>query len=134
MEERLTQKKTNTASVETPSVESIQEADAKNGNVLRGKQDEAEISIDIQDNMQELPISDDVTLVSPDEAIFTRATEWHDDNSDAKDDFVVDEMYASTAHADRRFMETFGLNTTGSVKTITEIGRASCRERVFPHV
>ena len=45
------------------------------------------------------------------------AADWHDTKSDSDEDFIIDEMYASTTHADRKFMETFGIKTASSIKT-----------------
>lgn len=98
------------------------------------------IPIDMVENRQEAPMTDDdVPLVSPNAEIFTKvadnvnkdipkkekqkdaegfdAYDWHDDSGDSDENFIVDEMYASTAHADRQFMEAFGIKTVGNVKT-----------------
>ena len=136
MEEKFTQIKLNIGSVEGTSVESVP---AKENNTVKKqvstKLDDPEtIPMDIAENRQQIPLSEDVPLVSPDEAVFTRVaenvnktnsqgtytSEWHDTNVDSDENFIVDEMFASNAHADRKFMETFGIKTSGNLKTVSE--------------
>ena len=92
------------------------------------------IPMDIVENRQGAPLDEDVALVSPDEAIFTmvaenvnknkftnsRASDWHDTTSDSDENFVVNEQFASTTQADRKFMETFGINSSSTVKSVPE--------------
>ncbi|MBE6674361.1 MAG: hypothetical protein E7596_04555 [Ruminococcaceae bacterium] len=134
MEEKYTQMKLNLDSVEDSSVETVAAAGEMKKKVI-SKFDEPEtIPIDIAESRSEAPIDEDVLLVSPDEDVFTRVTEnvnndklkdtltteWHDSTADSDENFIVDEMYASTAHADRKFMETFGIKSTNKTKTISQ--------------
>ena len=78
----------------------------------------------------------DEGLVSPDRTIFTQVAEklnkperhmgyaatFHGSDKE-KDSFDVDEQYASSADADKHFMETFGLNETGAHKTMSHTTR-----------
>ena len=131
MEEKYTQIKLNVGAAKDASVDSapIEEVDKEEKYSLLS--DPETIPMDIAENRQSAPMDDDISLVSPDEAIFTmvaenvnetqsgpRAVDWHDTNADSEDDFVVDELYASTTHADRKFMETFGIKT-GSASKVT---------------
>lgn len=96
------------------------------------------IPIDMAENRQEAPLTDDdVPLVSPNAEVFTKvadnvnndtpkkekvadgfdASDWHDTQANSDENFIVDEAYASTVHADRQFMEAFGIKTVGNVKT-----------------
>ena len=73
----------------------------------------------------------DEGLVSPDRTIFTQVAEkvnkperhvgyaatFHGGEREG-DGFIVDEQYASSANADKQFMEAFGLSETGSHKTM----------------
>ena len=92
------------------------------------------IPMDIVENRQVAQLDADVSLVSPDEAIFTmvaenvnedkqlgaRPSDWHNIEGDSDENFIIDEQYASTVHADRKFMETFGIGTTGSKSVMHE--------------
>lgn len=73
---------------------------------------------------KELPLDDDIKLVSPNKDVFKKINEeaensgvgyastWHDtDSDDSMDNFEVDEFYASSAESDRKFNETFGIGT-----------------------
>ncbi len=133
MEEKYTQIKLNVGSVNDASVDSapIEEADKRQKeNILS---DPETIPMDIAENRQSAPMAEDISLVSPDEAIFTmvaenvnesqlgpRAVDWHDSRADTDENFVVDEIYASTTHADRKFMETFGIKTGTVTKAIID--------------
>ena len=78
----------------------------------------------------------DEGLVSPDRTIFTQVAEklnkperhvgyaatFHGGNNE-KDKFDVDEQYASSANADKHFMEAFGLSETGTHKTMSHTTR-----------
>ena len=129
MEEKFTQIKLNVGSAKDASVDSapVEEVDKEEKDSLLS--DPETIPMDIAENRQSAPMDEDISLVSPDEAIFTmvaenvnetqsgsRAVDWHDTNADSEDDFVVDELYASTTHADRKFMETFGIKSNTSPK------------------
>ena len=84
----------------------------------------------------EKDLQDTDDIVAPDRAIFTQVAEklnkpekpkgytatWHGGENE-KDDFEVDEMYASTFNADKNFMKAFGLSETGSHKTISNLGK-----------
>ncbi len=92
------------------------------------------IPIDIVENRQVAQLSPDVQLVSPNEEIFTmvaenvntdhhlgaRPSDWHNIEGDSDENFIVDEQYASTVHADRKFMETFGIGATGTKSVTSE--------------
>lgn len=134
MEEKYTQIKLNVGSVEEASVESA-DINEETNECPMTKLDEPEtIPIDMEENRQAAPLEDDIQLVSPDEDIFTMVAEhvnrpsdkgayasrWHDTASDSDEDFLLDEMFAGSAQADRQFMETFGINATGGIKTISD--------------
>ena len=135
MEEQYTQIKLNLGSAKSGNDVSkeapLQEKEKK----VQGRLDDPEtIPIDIVENRQVAELDSDVPLVSPDEAIFTmvaenvnkkhhggaRPSDWHDSGLDSDENFIVDEQYASTVHADRQFMETFGIKTAGNKNTIQE--------------
>ena len=133
MEEKFTQIKLNLGSVNEASVDSapVENADIKDKDSLLN--DPETIPMDIAENRQSAPMDEDISLVSPDEAIFTmvaenvneaknspRAIDWHDTTADSNEDFVVNELYASTTHADRKFMETFGIKTSGKIKAVKD--------------
>lgn len=147
MEEKFTQIKLNVGTVEEPSVEPVTQAETEDVQVedteeksISIKLDEPDtIPIDIAENRQQIPIGDDVKLVSPDESVFTRvaenvnndkssekldesrlSTEWHDSEVDSGENFILDDTFASNAHADRQFMETFGIKSSGAVKAVVE--------------
>lgn len=135
MEEKFTQIKLNVGSVEEASVESATEQNEIENTHVDTKLDEPEtIPFDIEENRQAAPLDEDVELVSPDEDIFTMVaenvnrakhksnytTEWHNTTTDSDEDFVLDETFASNAQEDKQFMETFGINTTGGIKTISD--------------
>ena len=134
MEEKYTQMKLNLDPVEDASVESDSLSNETNKSISSKLDGPETIPIDIAENRNETPLDDDVLLVSPDADVFTRvtenvnngkskdtlATEWHDSTADSGENFIVDEMYASTAHADRKFMETFGIRSSNQAKTVTE--------------
>ena len=134
MEEKYTQIKLNLGSVKEDSKSSFavaEKAEIKKDSKL---DDPETIPMDIAENRQGAPLDDDVSLFPPDEAIFTMVAEnvnsdlqkgprpydWHDTNADSGDNFIIDEQFASTAHADRKFMETFGINATGTSKNVVE--------------
>ena len=142
MEEKYTQIKLNLGSVKGASVKDETVVQEKAVSSL-GKLDDPEtIPMDIAENRQVAELDADVALVSPDEAIFTMvaenvnksgekselASDWHSRESDSDENFIVDELYASTAHADRKFMETFGIKTDGTKKIIHEIDSAGENE------
>ena len=133
MEEKFTQIKLNVGSVKDTSVDSapVENVDINEKDSLLN--DPETIPMDIAENRQSAPMDEDISLVSPDEAVFTRVAEnvneaktssraidWHDTTADSDEDFVVNELYASTTHADRKFMETFGIKTGGKNKAIKE--------------
>lgn len=132
MEEKFTQIKLNLGNVkENKNPEApVRVAERKPESRL---DDPETIPIDIAENRQAAKLNDDVPLVSPDETIFTmvaenvnkrntgaRPSDWHDSGVDSEDNFIIDEQYASTVHADRQFMETFGIKTTGNKKAMQE--------------
>ena len=133
-EVKYTQIKLNVGSIEEASVEPAPKVEEPKEAVDTRLDDPETIPMDIKENRSEIPLGDDVTLVSPDETIFTHvaesvndghagsgyASEWHDTKSDSEDSFEVNDAYASTAHANRSFMETFGLTGTGALKTVTD--------------
>ena len=106
------------------------------------------IPIDMVENRQEAPMTDDVPLVSPIAEVFTKvadnvnngaakkekdvdgfdASDWHDTKANSDENFIVDEAYASTVHADRQFMEAFGIKTVGNVKTTEKKAHSSEQE------
>lgn len=135
MEEKYTQIKLSLGNVQEASEKSQPEAPVNEEAIFNKLDDPDTIPMDIVENRQSAQLDGDVSLVSPDETIFTmvaenvnhssqerepRATDWHDSTADSDDNFIVDELYASTAHADRQFMETFGIKTTGSSRIIQE--------------
>ena len=137
MEEKFTQIKLNVGTVEETSVDSSQVPfDATEEKVVKViKTDEIEtIPIDFSGNRQAIPLGEDVKLVSPDESVFERvaqnvnndsndsrfSTEWHNTGVDSGEKFVLDEAFATNAHSDRKFMETFGIKATGVTKAVTE--------------
>ncbi|MBQ7225256.1 MAG: hypothetical protein IJX02_01490 [Clostridia bacterium] len=138
MEEKFTQIKLNVGSADVASVESAEKKIKEKGEVKAPStrlDDPETIPMDIAENRQAAPLGEDIPLVSPDEAIFNKITEnvnedlqgsssrmsdWHDTNVDSDENFIVDEMFASNAHADKKFMETFGIKNSGSVKTVVE--------------
>lgn len=142
MEEKYTQIKLNLGSVKGASVSGgLGEQEVKESSL--GKLDDPEtIPMDIVENRQVAQLDSDVPLVSPDESIFTMvaenvnkaseksvlASDWHSKDGDSDENFIVDEIYASTAHADRKFMETFGIKTDGTKKIIHELDSTSENE------
>ena len=103
MEEKFTQIKLNVGSAKDASVDSapIEEDKVEKDSLLN---DPETIPMDIAENRQSAPMDEEISLVSPDEAIFTmvaenvnetqsgsRAVDWHDTNADSEDDFVVDD-------------------------------------------
>lgn len=133
-EEKFTQIKLNLGSVKSASVTSHVEEPEKNEETINKLDDPQTILMDIAEARQVPQLDSDVSLVSPDEAIFTMvaenvnrdvekselASDWHSSGGDSDENFIVDELYASTAHADRKFMETFGIKTDGTKKIIQE--------------
>ena len=135
MEENYTQIKLNVGPVEEASVESASNNEEINTSPTQTMLDDPEtIPIDMAENRQAAPLDDDIQLVSPDEDIFKRVaenvnspkdkrnytSEWHDADADSDEDFILDETFASNAQADRQFMETFGINSTGGIKTVSD--------------
>lgn len=134
MEEKYSQIKLNLGSVKGASVNSASD-EVEESEKSFSKLDEPQTMLmDIAETRQVPELDDDVSLVSPDEAIFTMvaenvnkdieksdlATDWHRSDGDSDENFIVDEQYASTAHADRKFMETFGIKTEGTKKIIQD--------------
>lgn len=135
MEEKYTQIKLNVGSVEETSVESAPVNENKIQKPMLSKFDDPEtIPIDIIENRQQAPLDSNTKLAPPDNKVFKEvaenvnkelpkeryATDWHDSAVDEDENFEVDEMFASTSHADRKFMEAFGINGTGTHKAVNE--------------
>ena len=132
MEEKYTQIKLNLGSVKGSSVKGNSDVEEKQDSSFSKLDDPETIPMDIAENRQVAQLDADVSLVSPDETIFTMvaenvnktnkkselASDWHSSEGDSDENFIVDELYASTAHADRKFMETFGIKTDGNKKII----------------
>ena len=129
-----TQIKINVGPLEETSVEVtpvIDETETEETTII---QEPPTIPIEIDGKRETLPLDDDVELVSPDLEIFNRVTEnvtkklshdgytvtWHGTEKDSSDDFEIDETFASTINADKKFMEVFGIGETGTVKVGTE--------------
>jgi len=142
MEEKYTQIKLNLGSVKNASVKSATEEPEGKEKSVSKLDDPQTMLMDIAETRQVAQLDADVSLVSPDEAIFTMvaenvnksseksdlASDWHSDEGDSDENFIVDELYASTAHADRKFMETFGIKTDGAKKIIQEPDNANENE------
>ena len=139
MEEKFTQIKLNLGSVKNASIKQSSAEMQVEEQPVRKLDDPQTIPMDIAEARQVAPLDADVSLVSPDEDIFTRVAEnvnqgvekgdlasnWHISEGDSDENFIVDEIYASTAHADRKFMETFGIKTDGNKKIIQEVDSSS---------
>lgn len=142
MEEKYTQIKLNLGTVKNASVNSVSQEIENVSEQFNKLDDPQTILMDIAEARQVPQLDEDVSLVSPDEAIFTMVAEnvnktnekgefvsdWHSTGGDSDENFIVDEQFASTAHADRKFMETFGIKTDGTKKIIQGIDDAAENE------
>lgn len=142
MEEKYKQIKLSLGTIDEndqSSVTVVEESETKSFSKL---EDPETIPMDIAENRQGAPLDDDVSLVSPDEEIFTRVAEnvnkdvkmgprpydWHDTNADSDEKFIIDEQFASTAHADKKFMETFGINSSGAKAVVERDSESEAEE------
>lgn len=133
MEEKFSQIKLNVGSVEEASVESEKQEKSDKKTVPTKFDEPDTIPFDIIENRQESKVKPNTVLVQPDVEVFDKVanknqvsnvesytTDWHNTEEDSDEKLNVTDAFASTTKQDRKFMETFGINGTGSFKSVGE--------------